>query len=160
MSDLVIQQFTPADQPAARALILAGLEEHWGSLDPSLNRDLDDIATSYAEGIFLVARQGGQLVGTGALLPEGRACGRIARMSVARSHRRRGIGTRVLRALLEAAQARGYHRIVLETTETWDEAIAFYLHHGFRVVACRAGDVHFEMVLDGGTTLTGACHIR
>ncbi|BCX05682.1 MAG: hypothetical protein KatS3mg053_3620 [Candidatus Roseilinea sp.] len=147
MSELIIARFTPADQPAARTLILAGLQERWGVLDPSLNPDLDDIAVSYAEGVFVVARLAGQLVGTGALLPEGERIGRIVRMSVARRHRRCGIGARILQALLDEARARGYHTIVLETTETWDDAIAFYMQHGFRIVARRDGEVHFALTL-------------
>ncbi|MFC1463713.1 MAG: GNAT family N-acetyltransferase [Candidatus Brachytrichaceae bacterium NZ_4S206] len=150
MSDLIIEHFTPADQSAAQALILAGLEERWGALDPSLNSDLNDIAASYATGVFLVARLAGRLVGTGALLPEGKGVGRIVRMSVARAHRRRGIGARILQVLLDEARARGYHTIVLETTETWDDAIAFYLRYGFRIVARRHGDVHFAMALAQG----------
>ncbi|MCS6846744.1 MAG: GNAT family N-acetyltransferase [Anaerolineae bacterium] len=147
MSEVIIERFTPADQPAARALILAGLEERWGVLDPSLNPDLNDIAASYAAGAFLVARMAGRLIGTGALLPEGEGVGRIVRMSVDSRHRRHGIGARILQALLDDARARGYRTIVLETTETWDDAIAFYLRQGFRIVARRDGEVHFAMAL-------------
>lgn len=147
MRDVILARFTPDDQPAARALILAGLEERWGALDLSLNPDLNDIATSYAAGVFLVAKLDGRLVGTGALLPEGEGMGRIMRMSVAHAHRRRGIGARILRALLDEAQARGYRTIVLETTETWHDAIAFYLRHGFRIVARHDGEVHFMLTL-------------
>jgi GNAT superfamily N-acetyltransferase len=144
---LCIAPFAPADQPAARALILAGLEEHWGALDLSLNPDLDDIAHSHANGIFLVARLDDVVIGTGALVPEARDVARIVRMSVARSHRRTGIATRILEALLSGARRRGYRTIVLETTETWDDAIAFYLRHGFTLSHHADGDAHFELVL-------------
>ncbi|HEY3725020.1 MAG TPA: hypothetical protein VGN59_16840 [Acidimicrobiia bacterium] len=40
MSELEIARFAPGDQGAVRALILEGLAEHWGTLDPSLNPDL------------------------------------------------------------------------------------------------------------------------
>lgn len=73
--------------------------------------------------------------------------GRIARMSVAHAHRRQGIGARILRALLDEARARGYHTIVLETTETWRDATAFYLRHGFRIVARHDGEAHFVLTL-------------
>lgn len=145
MNDVVVERFAPSDQSVARALILAGLEEHWGVLDPSLNRDLDDIASSYANGVFLVARLNHQLIGAGALVPEAEDVGRIVRMSVARAHRRFGVGTRVLEKLLDQARSRGYRKIVLETTASWDDAISFYLRNGFRLVARRDGDTHFEM---------------
>jgi GNAT superfamily N-acetyltransferase len=147
MADMVIEPLTPADQPAARALILAGLEEHWGWLDLSLNPDLDDILTSYAPGVFIVAKLNDDLIGTGALVPAGQGIGRIVRMSVDRSHRRSGVGTRLLRALLGEARTLGYTKIVLETTETWNDAIGFYLRNGFRITHRADGDVHFEMKL-------------
>ena len=52
------------DQEAAQRLILAGLVEHWGTLDPTKNPDLDDIQRSYVSRghTFLVACQGQQLV--------------------------------------------------------------------------------------------------
>ncbi|KAI9334509.1 acyl-CoA N-acyltransferase [Zopfochytrium polystomum] len=97
--ELSIRPFRPADQAAARALVLDGLEERWGTLDPSLNGDLEDIARSYyysaesgggdedgngdygSRGVFLVAfakannttasaTATAQLVATGALIPE------------------------------------------------------------------------------------------
>jgi GNAT superfamily N-acetyltransferase len=147
MTDLLIQPFSPADQPAAKALILQGLEAHWGALDLSLNSDLNDIASSYADGLFLCAWLQGELVGTGAIVPEGEAAMRVVRMSVQRERRRMGIASRILQALLGEARRRGCRTVVLETTETWDDAIRFYLRHGFRIVEHCAGDAHFEMHL-------------
>ena len=142
-----IHPFTPADQAAVRSLILAGLEEHWGILDPTLNPDLDDIAASYAGAIFLTAWQDGALVATGALVHEAAGVARVVRMSVDRRRRRSGIGRRILNALLDQARSQGYHRIVLETTATWADAVAFYLRCGFQVTGCRDGDVHFALDL-------------
>jgi GNAT superfamily N-acetyltransferase len=147
MADLSIQPFSPADQPAAKALILQGLEEHWGALDLSLNPDLNDIASSYAEGAFLCAWLNDELVGTGAIIPESKGVMRVVRMSVQRGRRRMGIASRILEALLHEARRRGCHTVVLETTETWDDAIGFYLRHGFRIVEHHAGDAHFELRL-------------
>src|SRR3954453_18572858 len=60
-----LEDFDPADQSAVRDLILAGLADHWGELDASANRDLDDIASTYAAGRTLVARdETGAIVGT------------------------------------------------------------------------------------------------
>lgn len=158
MNELTIRPFQPHDQEAARRLILEGLRQHWGFLDESKNPDLDDIAASYAGGVFLVAYLGGELVGTGALLPEegprGEPAARLVRMSVAAHYRRQGIGGRILQALLEQARARGYRRVFLETTATWDDATAFYRAHGFRPLGIRDGDMHFvrELLPGAGGT--------
>jgi GNAT superfamily N-acetyltransferase len=146
-NDIVIQAFHPQDQVAAKRLILAGLVEHWGYLDPSKNPDLDDIASTYADATFLIAWRGKELVGTGALVRERDRVARIVRMSVAPHMRRRGIGTAILRRLRQQAQAAGYRQIVLETTSTWVDAIAFYERNGFRAIGSRDGDTHFVLDL-------------
>ena len=42
-SSITIRPFQSEDQQQVRDLILTGLEEHWGSLDPSKNPDLENI---------------------------------------------------------------------------------------------------------------------
>ena len=142
---MLIRLFRPEDQPAACELILQGLSEHWGALDQSLNPDLADIAATYGQAIFLVAVVGPELVGTGALIPEREGVGRIVRMSVAQTWRRQGVGRQILAELLRRAAPAGYRQIVLETTATWAEAIAFYRNNGFREVGVWEGDMHFVM---------------
>ncbi len=105
---LEITRFRPADQAAVRRLILDGLEEHWGSIDPELNPDLDDIVASYGHGTVLVARVDGRVVGVGMLLPAGQDEGEVKRMSVAREHRRTGVASAVLRRLVDAARLHGW----------------------------------------------------
>ncbi len=144
---VTIRPFRPEDQAAAKALILAGLVEHFGYLDPTKNPDLDDIAATYAGGTFLLAWRGDEIVGTGALVHEREGVARIVRMSVDAPVRRRGIGTQVLQALCEHARAAGYRQIVLETTSTWREVVAFYRRNGFRLVGSWEDDTHFVMDL-------------
>jgi ribosomal protein S18 acetylase RimI-like enzyme len=157
-NNLFIRDFQPADQTAARQLILTGLAGHWGVLDPTLNPDLNDIATSYANGVFLVAYRVETLhatslqatfllVGTGALIPEGTNRGRIVRMSVDPSLRRKGIGRRLLDALVERGRKLSYREILLETTATWQDAVSFYQQYGFETTGFANGDRHFRLSL-------------
>ena len=122
MPPVRIRPFAPADQRVARALILAGLCEHWGWLDPNLNPDLDDIAASYlAPGhVFFVAQSGQALTGTGAVIVDGNV-GQIVRVAVHPQWRRRGIARALIAVLLEAARARdldrdGWRRMTIGTT--------------------------------------------
>jgi GNAT superfamily N-acetyltransferase len=147
---ITVRAFTSADQDAAKALILGGLEEHWGTLDLSLNPDLDDIGQSYGRGLFLVACCGERIVGTGALLlcaPDDGRSAQIVRMSVAADMRRCGIGRRILGELCDLARARGVRRLVLETTSGWHEVIAFYRTFGFHITHREGGDTYFELEL-------------
>jgi GNAT superfamily N-acetyltransferase len=130
---LRIVPFTVADQDQVKRLILLGLGQRWGwdAPDETLNPDLTDIATSYAGGIFLVAKLEATVVATGALLPRSARIGEIVRMSVTSELRRQGIATRLLRELLARGGQLGMRRVVLETTATWHDTIAFYVANGF-----------------------------
>jgi GNAT superfamily N-acetyltransferase len=148
---LEITPFEPADQAAVRRLILDGLEEHWGSIDPSLNPDLDDIVASSGHGTVLVARVDGRVVGVGVLLPAGPDEGEVKRMSVAREHRRTGVASAVLHALVDAARRHGWRAVILETTATWTDAVQFYEHAGFTLTHYDEGtfgrDAYFRLDL-------------
>ncbi len=145
--DIRLARFRPMDQTPARSLILAGLAERWGALDESRNPDLNDIASAYATGIVLCAWSGETLVGTGALVPREAGVVEIVRMSVARDWRRNGVGRRIAEALLAEARNSGARRVVLETTETWVDAVAFYLRLGFTITHHLDGDAYFALDL-------------
>jgi len=142
-----ILPFRPEDQEPAQALILAGLEEYWGTLDERKNTDLKDIAASYQNGTFLVAWLDGEIVGTGAFMPRSAECVEVVRMSVARDMRSQGIGRRLLRELCNRAYQRGYRQVILETTDNWERAIAFYKAFGFQITHYSGGDVYFALNL-------------
>lgn len=145
---ITLHTFHPEDQPAVKDLILAGLVEHWGRLDPTKNPDLEDITTSYADATFLVARRAGQIVGTGALVPRQDGVAEVVRMTVAAEHRRQGIGRFILQELVLRARHAGFQSVILETTQTWQEVIAFYVQCGFHITHYQSGDVYFAMELD------------
>jgi GNAT superfamily N-acetyltransferase len=147
VNGIVIRPFRLEDQSGTKALILEGLREHWGAIDPDRNPDLLDIAAAYAGAVFLLACRGEQIIGTGALLPRGNGTAEIVRMSVIRDMRRQGIGGLILRALLERAKAAGAKRIILETTAVWQDAVAFYQKHGFRITHYDGGDAYFVLDL-------------
>ncbi len=66
----------------------------------------------------------GQAVGTGRLLPDGH----IGRMAVLREWRGRGVGAKVLNALIERARGRGFESVHLSAQV---QAQGFYRRFGF-----------------------------
>jgi ribosomal protein S18 acetylase RimI-like enzyme len=81
---------------------------------------------------FLIAMDGGEAVGCGALRPlEPGDIGEIKRMYAHVPGR--GIGSRVLAALEERARGFGYRVLRLETRKVNQAAVAFYLRHGYAV---------------------------
>ena len=129
-----------------RALILDYLADRFGGLDATLNRDLDDIAASYADGQIVVARSGGRVVGVGMLVLGADQDAEIKRMCVARCVRRQGVGTRILHALIEYARGCGVKRIDLYTATSWDDAVSFYSGAGFAVARYEQTEFTFDAV--------------
>jgi ribosomal protein S18 acetylase RimI-like enzyme len=146
----LIRVLTPADQAAARALILEGLGERFGFVDETRNPDVDDLVASYlARGhLVLVAEVADALAGTGALIfePDGVTC-QLVRVSVRRDLRRLGIARALITELLARARERGRHRIWVETDEPWRDAIALYERLGFVEYERRDGLVFLDMSL-------------
>jgi putative acetyltransferase len=147
LSNLTILTFQPEDQPEIKRLILSGLGEHWGKIDPSKNPDLDDIAENYKEATFLVARLHNRVIAAGALVPRQDGKAEVVRMSVTVDMRRMGIGRLILDQLVLRARAAGFRQVILETTAVWREVIEFYLRYGFHITHYQDGDVYFALDL-------------
>jgi GNAT superfamily N-acetyltransferase len=147
-TDITIRPFQPEDQAAAKALILEGLGERWGAIDPSKNPDLEAITASYSGGFFRIAEVNGRIVGTGALVLHAEGEAEIRRMSVERGLRRRGVGGAILHRLIEDARSAGCRTVILETTSAWTDAVAFYQKRGFRITHQQGGDTYFLLELN------------
>lgn len=134
MSDHVtFDELDEHNQKAVRQLILHGLAERWGDLDPELNRDLDDLLVTYADGRTLVVTSDGAVVATGTLMHRSENVVEIVRMSVDAGQRRSGLGRLIVEELIATAKDWGVERVVLETNTVWTGAVAFYRSCGFEV---------------------------
>jgi len=142
---LRIARFTGRDQTEARDLVLAGLAEHWGEIDPSLNPDLDDIAAAYRDGAFLIGRSGARLVATGALVRRSPDVAELVRMSVVDDLRRSRVGSRMFDYLRREAGVLGVRRIIAETSAEWTGAVALYTSLGFAVTHRSEGQFGLEV---------------
>ena len=80
-----------------------------------------------AQCVHAVAYENGAPIATGRLLPDGR----IGRMAVLKAWRRRGVGSAILAALIDAARRRGDAKIELSAQV---HAVPFYLARGFQPV--------------------------
>ena len=85
---------------------------------------------------FLVAWQGDEAVGCGAIRLIEPGVAEIKRMYVRPAVRGRHIGGMILRALETTALGLGCHRLVLETGTRKLEAMALYTRHGFAEIPC------------------------
>lgn len=137
----------PSDFAAVKNLIIQGLAARWGQYEAQFNPDLADFAASYGGALVVVAKAEKRLIGCGLLLNDSTTTARIVRMTVEQSMQRRGIGSQILIALLNAAKAGGFSEVCLETTASWQSALSFYLAHGFEPCKMEHGDQHFRMAI-------------
>jgi predicted GNAT family N-acyltransferase len=89
----------------------------------------------------LARGEAGEVLGTGRLLPDGH----IGRMAVVAGARGHGVGSALLRTLMEEAQRRGHEATVLSAQT---HAVPFYQRHGYVVVSGEymdAGIPHVDM---------------
>jgi ribosomal protein S18 acetylase RimI-like enzyme len=150
--DIHIRSVQSSDQDAVRGLILAGLKDHFGCIDYARNPDLDDVMERYTRAghVFVVAEEGQEIVGTGAL-KIGNGVGDMVRVSVARQHRRKGIGRALVMHLLDVASQLRLKEVAIVTNNDWADAIGLYKGCGFTEYARNRADVFLRRQVDGAT---------
>jgi predicted GNAT family acetyltransferase len=147
--EVKIRNFQAQDQEIVKTLILQGLGEHFGRINPDLNPDLNDINTAYVQAghSFIVAEIGGQIVGTAALVIESPQVGRIVRVTVSPEQRRAGIGRLLVEHLVKTAVEQAMNKILVETNLDWYDAIRLYERCGFVAYGRDEESVHLSLVL-------------
>ena len=97
-------------------------------------RDVEDFQNAYQAngGVFLVMLDDGRLIGTGALRRLEDGVGEIKRLWLLPAYHGRGLGYRMMLALLDEALRQGYTRLRLETSPIYQtRALRFYRRLGF-----------------------------
>lgn len=128
--DIVIDDL---DGPEIREL----LEEHLRNMreisPPESVHALDIEGLRRPEITFWTAREGGELLGCGALKELSHAHGEIKSMRTAARHLRKGVARRLLEHIIEEARRRGYTRLSLETgsQSEFEPARTLYARSGF-----------------------------
>ena len=128
----------PFDSDDARRLI-AGLDAGLAAIYPPAQRFGPNLKPEHLEGgrgTFLVARDSGLAVGCGAIRLLDATSAEVKRMYVEPEQRGKGIGRSVLASLEAAARSMGVQRLVLETGDEQDAAIALYRRAGFTPIEC------------------------
>ena len=143
MLDLVTQQTVsgeivvrPMSSPA-EARAFKDLNEQWittlFTLEPADSAVLDDPETSIVAkgGLVLIARDGQEIVGCVAVVPEGHGVYEISKMAVAPEHRGRGFGRILLHAAIDQARALGATALFLGSSTKLPTAVRLYEQAGF-----------------------------
>lgn len=116
---VVVRQADWADEGAALQAVRHAVFVTEQGVDPALEQDGLDARCHH-----VVALDGARAVGTARVAPGGK----IGRVAVLRGWRGRGIGTRMVRALVEIARAAGYPEVALHAQQ---HSLEFYRRLGF-----------------------------
>jgi len=129
-----VREAGPGDVDAVLALdgTLFG-SDAWGR--PSMSAELDNVAGTR---VFLVAVSGQDQVLAYAVLRAGQDSADLLRVGVAREHRRQGLASALLAALVTRSVSAGCSRVLLEVAPDNTAARAFYRCLGFVEVARRS----------------------
>lgn len=137
-----IRPLGPGDVAAAKQVMLEVAATIFEPDHPAANfvnrhsaafSDVDDHRTQYAppSGAFLVAVDGGRIIGTAAIRRIDDETAELRRMWLLPEYHGRGIGYRLATELLAFARAAGYLRVRLSTDALQRRAIRFYRQLGF-----------------------------
>jgi len=148
-----------ADSPAALDLVRTLFREYQAAVGVDLcfqdfEEELRSLPGAYARphGRLLLAYEGGEPAGCGALRRIGPGIAELKRMWVRPPFRGRGIARLVAGALLSGARAERYRTARLDTLESMREARALYRSLGFREIPAYyensiPGVVYMELAL-------------
>jgi putative acetyltransferase len=136
MTSVTVRSVSLDDVPAVVKLVAQVLAEfglEFGKGSPT-DEELLRLPSSYADhgGAFWVAVDAsGQIVGTCGAFPVEDADLEVRKMYLLPAARGTGAGRALLDVCVAWAKGRGARRLVLDTTERMQSAIAFYEKHGF-----------------------------
>ena len=125
------------DDPRVQSLLAHHLHTARSETSPGSDHALDLAGLRSPDIRFWHVSDGGRIVGIGALLRLSASHGEVKSMHTAGTSRRAGVGSAMLRHIIDAAREMGMSRLSLETG-SWpyfDAARAFYRAHGFRECA-------------------------
>lgn len=133
MNEIVIVPFRRDLAPAFRRLNLDWIERLF-RVEPADLRVLDDPEAAIVArgGMLFFALEGESPVGTVAMIPAGAGRFELAKMAVATTHQRRGIGGMLGAAAIAWAREAGARQVCLETNSQLEDAIRLYYRLGFR----------------------------
>jgi GNAT superfamily N-acetyltransferase len=131
----ILEVSTPAEVDAVRMLFAeykqaVGVDLWFGS---AFQRELEQLPEPYEApgGRLVVAREGDEFAGCGALRPVGADTVELRRLWVRRPFRKRGLARAIVESLLAWAREAGYRKVRLEVLSVMPQADTLFRALGF-----------------------------
>ena len=150
MLNIKIDSYSDLYKQQVQTLILNIQQEFNIPIDLEAQPDLKEISRFYQKdnGNFWIARQGGTVIGTIALLDIGNQQAALRKMFVHKDYRGKDyqVGQSLLDELIQWARQKGLTELFLGTTEKFIAAQRFYEKNGFEEVEKGQLPASFPMV--------------
>ena len=134
----IVAVAAPAEMEAVRVLFdeykkSVGVDLWFGSV---YQRELDDLPKPYLApgGRLVIAREGAEVAGCGALRPLRPGIVEMRRLWVRRPYRKQGVGKMIIEALVAWARSAGYRSVRLETLSVMSQAEVLFRSLGFATI--------------------------
>jgi len=141
MSEVVVREATPAEWAAAGRITVAAYlaDNHIDSHTGGYADELVNAAARAEEAELLVAVAGAEVLGTVTIVRPDTPWAEVSRegelefrmLAVAPAARGKGIGDRLVQAVIAHAKDVGAHHLVLSSSEHMTKAHRLYARHGF-----------------------------
>ncbi|WP_149184483.1 GNAT family N-acetyltransferase [Streptomyces sp. TRM49041] len=131
-----VRRAVPADGEAVRRILFSSLCEYGIPADPT-GADAEVMVFGEPTGtgaVYLVAEEGGEVVGSAALVPhhgKGSKGPRLTTLCVRPDRRGRGVGRELLRAAVRGAAEAGHEEIFLAVRPVCREAVSLFEAEGW-----------------------------
>ena len=101
-----------------------------------VDEELERFPEKYKEpdGAFFIARDGAKAIGCVGLKKIGDRVCEMKRLFVLDGYKGRGVGTRLVEAIIREGEGKGYSRMRLDTLKRMDKALALYRKFGFKEI--------------------------
>ncbi|CAM3719537.1 GNAT family N-acetyltransferase [Marinicrinis lubricantis] len=129
-----IRRVEPKDFERVLELHIEGLKQFGSNIgDPSMDQDIHHIQEVYIDdgGEFFVGEIEGRIVCMGAYKKRDIRTAEVKRIRVDQYDQRQGYGQRILSTLENSARAKGYRRLLLDTTTRQEPAMKLFEKHGY-----------------------------
>jgi putative acetyltransferase len=117
---LVLRDAVSGDEPSIRRVVHTVLRDYGFEPDPSgFDADIEDVVANYHDrgGLFRVlVDDAGEIVGCGGIYPLDAEAAQIRKMYTLAHARGLGLGRQLLDELIAHARAKGFSRVVLQTS--------------------------------------------
>lgn len=134
MKKVTLRQYRDSDKDAVWRLHVAGLNQTGSFIfNQKLDGDFKDIEGIYMDngGEFFVASLNEEIAGMGALRKINSDTAEIKRIRVDTKYQRKGLGSIILKRLIERAKELSYKKLILDTSTKQFPAHKLYEKHGF-----------------------------